>query len=771
MSKIYDAIQKCLESPQALLPGTRLLDDRSARFDHVTISAAQSHKSEWRRYLDTLKAHWRLSAICAALVFFTVTVVAFTQKPVYEPTATVEIDPPGVEPFSQAPQVSDSDDTEYLATQAKNMESDELAVAVIRSLHLDQRSDFVGTGKVSLLSRLNVFRRFAKPQKDSLAQGTDEVAGAPQLSKTENAALRSFRSNLTVTRDTGSRLVSVKFASYDPRLAALVTNTLVNSFIDRSYKTRHDTAMQSSTWLSKQLDDVREAMQSSNGALAEYEKAWVIVDLGEDEKQQSTFSQKIAELTTQLAQAQAERIQLESYLNEIKAGNGDSLQQVGDDPVSRGITAKLADVRTALAESVVVYGQNHTNVKKLQNQADELEAQLKAQRQAILGRIQTSYGAAQAREHLLSQEMNRAMGQVGHMGQYNVLKKEAQGNRELYNALYARVREAGISAESKSINIRLMDPARILDSPTRPDRLLIVAVGFFVALLGGAMIAVVKEGFDSTIHNPDDLRMLTGISAISIIPTFESKWSSGAMMSARNLGLLENRMNCQTVASQRLALERHGSPEAEALQGLHTSIMLHRRSNSSSPPQVIQMVSSFPGEGKTTLAVNMAVALSKHGKTCLVDADLRRPAIANWFGLHPKQGLGEVLMGSASVKEVVTDLRGQQNLSVLPACVLTGDPGQLFLSPSMQMIVRALRQQFQYVVIDSPPIIPYAEGRAIASLADGLVLVGRDGLTTREAMARSIELLAHVNAAPIIEVVLNAAGHMSLESRYRYGNN
>src|SRR5437867_5946979 len=340
MSRNYELLRRLenkLEPLQAVHTAAQPSDHRSGGFGHVRpfathSSATQNNEFEWLRALYILRRHWRSSASFAALVFLTVTLVAFTQTSVYEPTARIEIDPAGAELFSPPAEGSGSNDTEYLETQAKNLESDELAVAVIRSLHLDQNSQFVGTSKVSLFSRLNPFHWLAKSQKYSVAQVSERTDGAPELSTMENLALRSFRSHLTIKRDTASRLVMASFASHDPRLAALVTNTLVNFFIENNYKMRHDAIMQSSEWLSKQLDDVREAMKQSDSALGKYQRTCGIVDLGEDDKQR-TFTQRISELNQQLTQAQADRIQLEALLKRAQAGSGASLQQARNDPV------------------------------------------------------------------------------------------------------------------------------------------------------------------------------------------------------------------------------------------------------------------------------------------------------------------------------------------------------------------------------------------------------------------------------------------------------
>jgi len=687
------------------------------------------------------------------------------QKPLYEPTATIEIDPAGLDPDLREVAASDSNDAEYLETQAKKLASDDLLVVLIRTLDLGQNSDLLGSGKTSVFSRLDPLAWFAKPKKDSVAQASEQTGGAPQLSEPENVALRNIRLHLAIKRDTSSRLVTASFSSHDPRLAALVTNTLVNLFVEKSRSTRHDAILESSVWLSKQLDDVREAMQKSNTALAEYERVWGIADLGEDDKQQSTFTQKVAELNHELTLAQAERIQLEAYVNGIQAGAGDSLQQVGTDPVIQKLTQKLADVRTALSESMVVYGKNHPNVKKLQNEADELESQISAERKAIIARIQTSYRSANTHVKILSEQMRLAMEQASHMGQYNILKREAQANRELYNALYTHVKEASISAESKSSNIRVVGRARVLDRPTGPHRMLLAVAGLVVGLLGGIAFAFIKENLDVTVRDIDDVKRSTGVSGISIMPTFESTNGSRPGIPGLDFMSLPSRQNHCLAAASRLVLKRPRSPEAEALRSLQTSILMRRPGNA---PQVIQIVSAFPGEGKTTIAVNLAVELSIHSKTCLLDADLRKPGVAPCFGLAPRQGLGEVLAGSLSVDAALINAPEIQNLRILPARALTGDLGPLFVSQSIQEILWTLRRQFQFVIIDSPPLIAYADGRAIAPFVDGLVLVGRCGYTTREGMAQTIELLKHINAAPVIEVVLNDAGELLLDPRYSY---
>lgn len=763
MSRNYELLSNIGKPPQAMVTVKPASDSPVPHREERVTPASQIGVFNWLDTARVLRRHWRSSLIFALLVWVTTTAVVFTRKSIYEPSATIEIDPVGPAIGLSQSGASGSNDVEYLETEAKKLESDELLVAVIRSLHLDENQEFIGTEKNSLLSHANPPKWLGTPQ-DPTAQKT--ATGAPiELSAVENVALRSLRDDLTVKRDATSRLVTAKVASHDPALAAVVTNTLVDLFIERTYTTRHDAIMESSQWLSKQLDDVRDAMQKSNAALADYENKWGIADLGQDDKQQSTTTQRIAQLNQELTQAQADRIELQSY---IKGGNEAAFQQVGNDPVVQTLTQKLADARTALSESEVIYGKNHPNVKKLQSQVDELQTQLNGQRGVIIGSLQKKYAAAEARERLLAQEMKGAMDQGAHMGQYNILKKEAQDNRALYETLYMRVKEAGIAAESRSSNIRVVDRARVLDTPTGPHRMLIAAAGLFAGLFGGVMIAFARASIDNTIHSSADMRRSTGIAGVSMMPSFELK--NGSKVKVLEGSFLQQRVNGSRERNQLASfhgslLSRPGSPEAEAVRALQTSVMLYGNGN---PPQILQVVSAFPGEGKTTIAVNLAIALSTHTETCIVDADLRKPSVARAFGITPRTGLGEVLLGMAPLEAALIPIPGLSNLTILPATDQAGAEEKLFGFDSMQETLGMLRARFRHIIVDTPPLMAYADGRAIAPLADGLILIGRSGLTTREGMAETIELLGRINAPPIIEVVLNDVSPGPLDRRYGY---
>jgi succinoglycan biosynthesis transport protein ExoP len=741
MSKNFELMRNVGVEVQSLPPTADVPLRIPVQGRELTATTAQESRDqtpEWMKAIFILRKHWRLSSIFAAVVLITVAAVTSSMKDVYEPTARMEVDPPG-ESFSLEGGTGGGD-AEYFETQAQNLKSDRLAIDVIRKLRLDQNPDIVPDAKVRAQNQFQ-----PGPEADVL-----------NLTKAETAALGAFRGKLRVKRDTASRLISISFASHDPALAALITNSIINTFIEQSFEDQNRAVTKSTEWLSKQLDDIRQRMEESNRVLVEYQKTMGVADIGDG---RSTFSEQLGDLDRQLTQAQGDRIQLQALLENVQRSSPDSLPEVRNNPVVQQLSEKLADVKAQLSQAMVVYGENHPTAKKMRSQRDELESQLRAQKLAILSSIHSSYAAAQAREKLMNSQVKGATEQLNRMERYNALKKEAQANSELYNSLLAKVKEAGIAATSRSSNLRVVDEARALTLPTRPNRFLNFAAGILVALLGGIAVALLREQMDTRIFTPDDLRGSIGTSNVAVLPVFSNNGQASALAQSRDLSVLASDDDVHFL------LDRPSSPEAEALRSLHTSMML---SELGRPPQMVLVLSSLPGEGKTTVAVNLATMMAQQGSTCIVDADLRRGHVARAFGISSGVGLTDVLQGKIPLDRVLIEVPNVRNLTVVPAHSGDLNAGQLVCSERMREVLQELRQRFRFVIIDSAPVLPFADGRALSVVADGLIFVGRSGVTTREIVRHSLELLRKVHGAPILEFVLNAADIDASQYRYHY---
>ena len=711
--------------------------DRSA---HVQDRPRRAHtdRAEWLQAVDIVIKHWRLSVMFAAALVSTVTLYTLMMKPTFEPQARVEVDPPGAEVFSLEGNKNSGAAADYMETQAQNLQNDELALEVIRQLHLEQSPYFGGDSK-AIKGSQGVATDFAVP-----------------LTPAENKALYVFKQSRKVSRDAASRLITVSVGAPDPVVAATVTNTLVSMFIERDYTLRNDAISQSSKWLQRQLDDIRQRMDESNHALNRFQATHGIGMIGDN---QNRFSDQMIELTRQLIQAQADRIQLQSYLGRINGDQVGSLPQINGNPVVQELTKRLAEVKADLAQNRAIYGGNHPNTKKLQNQADALDSELASARAHLLLDLKTSYTAAQTREHLTESQVQGASRQMAVLAQYNALKKEADANTELYQALYQKIKEAAIAAETKSSNVRVVDRARVLDRPTRPHRSRNIGIGILVGLIGGVLIAFLREGLDTRIHTAEDVKRCLETESVSTVPVI----GNGQAALPGHLGqpqpsktILENTSLFQ--------ITRPTSPEGEALRSLGVSVRLSR--HNSRAPQILLVVSPLTGEGKTTLTVNLALTLAQHGITCIVDADLRGGRVASAVGVHAQYGIREVLANSMDLDRAILPAEEIPQLSILAPGSAPGEPGELLSSSAMSDMIEQLRGRFDFVVIDSPPMLLFSDGRALSTFADGVIVVGRSGITTRANLKRTMELLSEVRSAPVIQVVLNAAEYSAIDSRY-----
>jgi len=742
------------------LPSDRLMRLSPDPMRLPRLLAAESHEgeSDLLTVVRVFRRRWRAAARFAAIIIAVTVLVTLFATPLYAPDVRIEIGPPGSEAFSIIHDDLAASDNDYVETQVLNLLSESLAISTIRELHLDQKPEFIATRHLSPLGWLT-------PRRHEIAsQNPDELQLTPQ----ESRALEFFKRQLEVRRLGNSRIVGVSFGSRDPHLAAQITNRLALNFVNQYYRSRHDSIMQSYQWIEHQLDDIRQKMEESNQALVRFQRSSGITDIDE---QQNTFTQRVAELNRQLTQAEMDRVQYQSFLSKASLGEEDSLPQVEDNQVILALKQKLAQAQADLSQGLAVYGPNHIKAKQLQSQVDDLSASLSTEKQRVVGALKTNAVAAERRQLEVGQRLDAMRKDLNKLAASSVLKKEAATNSDVFNKLYTSVKEASIAAASKSSNIQIVSKARVLENPTSPNTLLNLALGMFAALFGGVVLAFVSEGLDRTIRTPEEVKRFTGQSPMSIVPLLHS-------VEPRRFGLhmpipffpvkvlpakalpAQNRDMVFTLASP-------WSPQAEAVRSLKSSILMAKTKQSS---LVILVVSSTAGEGKTMLSVNLASVLAQQAETCLIDADIRRPRAASTLGLFPEKGLKDVLEQGVPLEQTLIKVPDVPGLSLLPPRAAGDKVVEIANSPEMEKTIAALRQKFRFVVVDCPPIISYPEGRVLSKFVDSVILVGRCGTTTGEALTRSVEILADVKA-PVLGVVLNGADLNAPEySYYNYSS-
>ena len=697
-------------------------------------------------YLIVLRKHQWLILFFLLTIVSIVTIATFRMQPVYEATARVEIDAENNNAihFADSESYDEYQDLEdYITTQSKILSSETLAMKTIKSMGLDALPQFGGTGKP------------VKP-----------VAPGSEASLERPPALGAFLGRLKVTREPSSSLLDVTFESTDPSMAAHVVNAHLNNFIEENFRSRFEAANQASTWLAGQLNEMKIKVENSEDARIAYEREnqiWTI-----DEKNDIT-SQKLADINKQLTEAQADRINKEALYQLVEAGNYDAIPAVRESSVIQDILKQQSALSAQYTDAVNQFGPKYPKVVRLQAQLKDLDQLITREKTNIGNQVEAEYRGSRQRELLLTDALNQQKAESNQMAeklvQYNILTREADANKTLYDGMLQKLKEAGITAGLRSSNIRIVDPALIPTGPSRPNRSRNVLLSILVGLIGGIGLALLREYMDNTVKTPDDIETLARLPSLAVVPALSN--SSG-----KSNGRFARLLKSPVVASKegRAELISHNMPQSqmsEAFRALRTSLLL---SQADHPPQVILMTSALPREGKTTAAVNLAVTLAQLGdKTLLVDADLRKPGINRALSLVDGKhaGLSSYLAGVSSLDLITVPHPAITNLAAIPTGPIPPNPADLLSSRKLTELIGELRTRYKFVVIDSPPIMAATDAVILSVLVDGVLLVVRSGETPKEAFTRTRDLLAGVKCR-MLGVVLNAVDASSPDYYYSY---
>ena len=676
------------------------------------------------------------------------TVYTLHMTPVYDATGRIEVNREnslnlGFKDSDQGTIGADYEDYNVtLETQVRILQSDAIAFQVIKNLKLNNNPAFAGAA--------------AKPR-------TEPPLNSLQVDAPfESSLLDRFRSGLKLSVVPRTRIVEIHYSHPDPRLAAQIVNTLINTYIEENFKTKFESTMQTSDWLSGQLSDLALKVETSQEKLVRYQKEHDI--LGIDEKQNIVTS-KLDELNKELTDAEGDRIQKESAYQLASAGNPEIFAKAEPSSLINQLRTQESDLRMKYAEATTQFGSSYPKVMQLGNQLKQVEASIQAEDKRIASRVQNEYLSALQREKLLGTALDVQKQEANHLNEsaieYNLLKRDADSNRQLYEGLLQKLKEAGVSAGLRSSNIRIVDLARVPTSPSAPNIPRNIVLGLALGLLGGVGLAFVLESFDNTVRTPEEAQIISALPSLGIIPLSTKLIAKNGRNGHPRLSLSSR--SPETAGSLALiTFARPKSELAESYRALRTSILL---SSLGSPPKVIMVTSALPQEGKTTTSINSAIVLAQRGgRVLLVDADLRRPGIHKALGLRNALGLSTVMTGGEGSEDAIVSTE-IPNLFVLPAGPPPPQPAELLGSILMKDYLTRLRGAFDHIVIDTPPALSVTDAVLLSVEADSVLVVVRSGQTTKAALRRVRDLLSHVNAR-ITGVVVNAFDLHSGSSYY-----
>ncbi len=696
-----------------------------------------------RRYFQVLlKRRWLIAGV-VAFVLLLVGLQSFTTTPLYRATAGIQINPetanvlPYEEIYESAERYLASD--MFLQTQLEILQSKALAQRVVDRLDLvnDPRFDVpVREGVVT--TQLGWARRAALGLFSS--SGKEETAPNQDTTDVQKrSAIEKLGSRLEVEQVPNSRLVEIRWVAPDPTLASLVADTIAEEFIEQSLQTKFDANARANEFLKKQLEEMKKKVEKSEQELVQYARENNILNIND---RGSIVHQTLEDLNAQMTVVEGELITKTAEYEAVKDTTPETFPQVLRTPSIALLEERLFGLQQNLASLSAQFGNEWPTVIQVRQQIEEVQQQLNREKAETIRRAKSDYQVAVNRKRMLERALERQKAQANQLNQdsiqYNILQREVDTNRELYQGLLQRLKETGISAGARTSNIHVVDHAQVPAAPYSPQRARDLAMGLGVGLMIAIGLAFLMEYLDNTVKTPDDMEQSLGLPSLGIIPTISGLPVANSRLLAEKTG---------SGGGVKTQLPVRSSPSRfrvwEAYRALRTSILL---SHSGKPPKVMMITSAIPGEGKTTTVANTGIVLAQTGaRTLLIDLDMRKPALAGTFGLKENQGISSYLSGNADLSSQIRQTT-YPNLFVLPAGLRPPNPAELIGSERMETALRLLSEYFKYILIDTPPLLSVTDGLLLSVQVDGVVLVIKGGSTSRETVRKASNHLVNVGA-------------------------
>lgn len=716
---------------------------------------------------DSLLDYWhilfrsRKTLLSFALAgLFGAIVISVIQTPIYRVRTSLEIQGTN---FMESKSPTDSSGNygtpeSYMETQVKLLQSESLFEHVIDKLKLQQQP---ATGWRALTSRV---RLIFEPSKTSNLREKDDL-------------IRHIERNLTVRTSGNSHLLEVLYESPDPKGAADFANTLVSEFIALTQEERWKSAEGTAEWLTNHLNIMKAQLEQSETQLQDYARTSGLTFTSEKD---NLAENELKQIQDELSKAQADRIAAQAKFEGARSKPADSLPEILEDSTMREYRQRLTDLQRQYAELAATLTPEHPKVQRVQAQIDELKHQTLIERNNVVRRIGNEYAAALRREALLSKAHTEQQKVVADQSEkaihYDTLKRDVDSNRHLYETMLQKVKEASLAAAMRDSNVLVVDRAKPALLPYRPSLPMNSAIGLFSGVLLGFGFVMLRERIDRRISAPGDAQVYLDLPELGVIPMDEAavpRQLSAGPQPNRSIAPLpadSTKKSRLTDCPELATWKRKPSLVAECVRTTLTSILLP--SQNGEGPRVIVLTSPGPGDGKTTVACNLAIAVAEIGrKVLLIDGDLRRPRLHKVFGVGNSWGLSDVLWGGIQLETApISDLVRETEVSGL--CLLPGRgnavPSNLFYSPRMSKLLGRLRNEFDMVLIDAPPMIHLADARVLGRLADGVILVIRARQTTTESALFARQRFAE-DGTRLLGTVLNSWDPRST-SRYGYGS-
>jgi exopolysaccharide transport family protein len=683
--------------------------------------------------------------VLAAWVIYT-----FQQTPLYTATAQVMIDTRKQNVVDNSAVLSGIPaDSAAVDTEVQVLKSRSLAEMVAKDLRLDQNPAFnPALKKPGFWSTVLSLGRAAEP--------IHADPNSAMVQRQHQAVVDQALAGLDVSRVGLTYVIQIAYTSASPADSARLANAFAHGYLVQQLDAKYDATQQANDWLNKKVDALRQQLLDSENAVAQYKVANNLLSAQGatlTEQEVSVLDQQLAAVRAQQAEADA---RLQTARQQMADGsNGEDVGEAMTSPTVQALRAQRATIMQKIADLSGRYGERHPEMLKAKRELSDIDTQIKQEIQTIISNLQAQDQVARQRTASVEASVERTRGSLAGNNRSAVKLQELQQNADAVKALYDsylnRFKETTSQQGLERSDARIVSDAKTPTFASFPNKTRGVLIGLVLAVAAGLGAAFAAERLDNGIGTAEDLERELDLAFLGSVPSLASTLDGAPGTLSKS-------------APTDYVLEKPLSSFAEAFRNLRASVLFSRVGE---PVKVIAVTSSLPGEGKTTtsLALGRTMALSG-AKTVIVDCDLRHRGLNRVLPEEPKTGLIEVLNGAATLEQaLVADASGA---SILPLAKSAYTPKDVFGTSAMRNLVERLKQQFDVVVIDTAPVLPIADTRVLAPLADVVVLLVRWRKSPRKAAESALRLLrsvhAHIAGAALTQVDMKA------QARYGYGD-
>lgn len=745
---------------------------------HEFMSVEDQQDSPLRDYWLVIRRHQWLVLFCAFALLLGAGLHTFTRTPLYTAQATILIErkPPQVLKVQDArSEVFEFDyNNEFYKTQYEILKSPALAERVIRDEGLQSQALFGGNKKeekAGLVALLwsgfrdwlgEIYRRAPKTSADPKRNQVVPAAADP-------AIVGVYLSMLGIKPVSGTGLVEITFTTPDPEVSARLANAHAFAYTRYGIDLRSQTNEDATEFLQKKLLELKERVEQSEAALNAYRRDKGIISL--DDKQ-NVVVDRLFDLNKSLTTAETERVALEAQMRAIQRGNYDALPANVNSPVIQGLKGELGKLETEYASLSKEFKPGYPPLDNLRARIDETRRRLRSENQNELKGIESAYVAAKAKEAELRarmEEQKQIILRLKDSGvQYAILAREVDTNRQLYDSVLQRMKEMGVAAEIRTSNVYVMGKAQPPFGSSYPNTRRSLLLGLLMGLAGGIALALLLEQLDNTFKSPEEAERYIHLPSLAVVPDFTRLNGSSYGYVTRLVNSAKSSVpsTASDDVDKHLLVAHHPlSLLAEAYRTLRSSLLL---SHAGAPPHVVLMTSATRGEGKTTSLINSAIVFAQMGvRVLVIDADLRRPRCHKLLKVDNEVGLAEVLAGQIGSQKAI-QATSVENLFLLSSGATAPNPAELLGSRKMHETLEQLREHFEFIFIDSSPVMAVSDAVLLSTMVEGVLLVV-NGKTAKPLVRRACARLRTAHAK-ILGILLNQVDirHGDYASYYRH---